>query len=153
MKVIDFIVTYWDSILVVALLISSGVIMLRKGMKKQVFEILKYLVTQAEEYYGSGTGVLKKQAVIAWIYEKMPSVFRYFLTEETISNLIEKAWEWMVNLIDDNASVAEVLTVAETTEEETTSEEPVVEEAPVAEDDVVEEPAVEESATEEPAVE
>lgn len=135
MKVINFIVTYWDSILVVLLLISSAVIMLRKGMKKQVFAILKYLVTQAEEEYGSGTGVLKKQAVIAWIYEKMPSIFRYFLTEDTISALIEKAWAWMVDLINENASVAEVLT--DTTEEEAVTEE--VEDTAAATEPVAEE--------------
>jgi len=110
MNVIHFILSYWDSILLLLAVVVGAIFALRHGMKTQVYAILKYLVTQAEAEYGDGTGVLKKQAVTAWIYEKMPSVFRYFLTEETISNLIEKAWAWMVELIDDNAAVSAVLT-------------------------------------------
>ena len=119
MNVIKFVVTYWDSIVVVLSVIAAVLLMLRKGMKAQVFEILKYLVTIAEEEYGSGTGALKKQAVIAEIYERMPSILKYFLTEKAISDMIESAWQWMVDLIEENASVKEALT-GETTSEEST---------------------------------
>lgn len=110
MNVLHFILSYWNSILLLLAIIAGVIFALRHGMKKQVFAILKYLVTQAETEYGGSTGALKKQAVTAWIYEKMPPVFRVFLSEATISNLIEKAWAWMVQSISQNASVEAVIT-------------------------------------------
>ena len=110
MNVLHFILSYWDSILLLLAIIAGVIFALRHGMKKQAFAILKYLVTQAETEYGGGAGTLKKQAVTAWIYEKMPPIFRFFLSEATISNLIEKAWAWMVELINQNAAVETVIT-------------------------------------------
>jgi hypothetical protein len=88
---IDFLVQYWDSILVVVLFIVACIILVRKGSTAYVKQMLFFLVTQAEAEFGSGTGELKYAAVTTWLYEKMPVILKFFFTAKQIDNLIETA--------------------------------------------------------------
>ena len=73
-----------------------------KGEIKTIEEILFKLVTEAEKQYGSGTGALKKAAVIEWIYGKLPPLLRGLISAERLSDMVEQALEaakkkWLEN--------------------------------------------------------
>lgn len=59
-----------------------------------VKKILFTLVSRAEKEFGSGTGELKKAAVIEWIYEKLPKIVTVFITPKEIERLIESVLEY-----------------------------------------------------------
>lgn len=87
----EFIVKYWDSILVVILFILFLLVLIKRGAVKQVNEILFYLVIEAESTFGSGTGELKYAAVVSWLYEKLPTIIKILFTEKQLDLLIENA--------------------------------------------------------------
>lgn len=88
---IDFIMNYWDSILVVVAFVAIIVVLALRGKKKIIFEILYSLVTEAEKLYGSGTGDLKFSYVMEKIYGVLPSIFKVFVTYDALERWIEKA--------------------------------------------------------------
>lgn len=100
----DFIIANWDSILVVILFVLFLLVLIRRGATKQVREILFYLVTEAEAQFGNGTGQLKYAAVVAWLYEKLPTIIKILFTEKQIDNLIEEAVTRMKNYLNANNS-------------------------------------------------
>lgn len=77
-------------------------VLVRIGYKRQVSEILFYLVVLAEKQFGGGTGEIKFAAVTAWIYEKMPIALRFLFTQQEISNLIELAVARMKEYLNQN---------------------------------------------------
>ena len=105
----NFIQTYWDSILLVIAVIIAVIVMVRQGYIKQVKQGLLYLVTKAEQEFGGGTGDLKYSAVSDWIYGKLPTIARLFLSAETIDNLIETAVEEMKDYLSENNSAAKLI--------------------------------------------
>ena len=98
----NIITSNWDSVIVVILFIVAVILMLRKGAKKQVNEMLFYLVTEAEKQFGGGTGQLKYAAVVAWLYERLPLIVRILFTEKQIDLLIEDAVERMKKYLESN---------------------------------------------------
>jgi len=113
---INFIATYWVSIVVVIAIIGAVIFLCKNGMKKQAFQILFYLVTQAESQFGNGTGELKFATVVTWLYEKMPVSFRFLFTESQISNLIETAVTRMKEYLAKNIEAQKVIKAGATTE-------------------------------------
>lgn len=99
---IDFLVQYWDSILVVVLFVVACIVLIRKGSIAYVKQMLFFLVTQAEAEFGSGTGELKYAAVTTWLYEKMPVILKFFFTAKQIDNLIETAVAEMKEYLSKN---------------------------------------------------
>lgn len=99
---IDFLTSNWDSVLVVILFVLLIVYLIKRGATKQVNEILFYLVTEAEAAFGSGTGELKYAAVVAWLYEKLPTIIKILFTEKQIDNLIENAVSRMKEYLATN---------------------------------------------------
>lgn len=99
---IDFLTSNWDSVLVVILFLLLIVYLIKRGATKQVNEILFYLVTEAEATFGSGTGELKYAAVVAWLYEKLPTIIKILFTEKQIDNLIENAVSRMKEYLATN---------------------------------------------------
>lgn len=98
----DFIVANWDSVLVVVLFILFLLVLIKRGATRQVNEILFYLVTEAEAQFGNGTGQLKYAAVVAWLYEKLPTIMKILFTEKQIDILIENAVLRMKKYLDSN---------------------------------------------------
>lgn len=93
MNVLQFLINYWDCLLtVVCLLVGIGVA-IKKGETKVINAFLLSLVTEAERQFGSGTGALKKAAVIKWVYERLPAFVKLLFSEQNLSDLIEQALE------------------------------------------------------------
>ena len=98
----NLIMNNWDSVLVVILFVIAVILMLRRGAKKQVNEMLFYLVTEAEDYFGSGTGQLKYAAVVTWLYERLPAIVRFIFTQKQIDEMIEEAVQRMKQYLESN---------------------------------------------------
>jgi hypothetical protein len=61
------------------------------GQVEVVKKILLSLVIEAEQIYGSGTGKMKYNYVLGKAYSMIPSVVKLFVTEQTISEMLEAA--------------------------------------------------------------
>ena len=90
---IDFIMAYWDSILLVMVVIGIAIFLCCRGKKQIVHKMLYFLVTEAEKQFGAGTGALKFSYVLEKIYAVLPAVFRLFVSYDTLEEWIEKALE------------------------------------------------------------
>lgn len=88
---IDFIAQHWLSILIVLVFIATIVILMARGKKEIVYKMLHFLVTEAEQRFGNGTGFIKFAYVLEQIYEKLPLVIRLFITYDTMEQWIENA--------------------------------------------------------------
>jgi len=91
MAIVTFLLSYWDSILVVGALIVGLVILIKRGETKILADILLSLVTKAEKDFGDGTGPLKKAEVVDEIYQRIPAVLKILFTKENLSKMIEDA--------------------------------------------------------------
>ena len=91
MNFMNFITEYWSSILVFVIFVVACIILVKKGYTPYVKQMLFYLVVEAEKQFGSGTGVLKYAVVATWLYDKLPTLVRFFFTEKQIDKLIESA--------------------------------------------------------------
>lgn len=98
----QFIMNYWDSILVVVIFIVICVALIKKGSAKYVKQMLFYLVTKAEAEFGSGTGDLKYSAVTTWLYERMPAILKFFFTAKQVDAMIEAAVDQMKEYLKKN---------------------------------------------------
>lgn len=65
---------------------------------------LKYAVTEAEEWYGSGTGELKLRYVYEKAIEKFPWIASV-ISFETFSNWVDEALKWMDEQLDSNEKI------------------------------------------------
>lgn len=98
----QFVVNYWDSILVVILFIVICIVLVKRGATSYVKQMLFYLVTKAEAEYGSGTGDLKYAAVTTCLYERMPAIIKFFFTAKQIDAMIESAVQQMKEYLSKN---------------------------------------------------
>ena len=94
MDIIKLIAANWDSVLLVIAVAVLLIALYRRGRIEVVKKVLFSLVSRAEKEFGSGTGELKKAAVIEWIYEKLPKIITVFITPKEIEQLIESALEY-----------------------------------------------------------
>lgn len=86
---IDFVVTYWASILAVILFVAVMTALWVKGKKREVKHVILDLVAKAEQQLGSGTGPIKYVRVTRWIYSRMPWVVKVFMSEKELDDWIE----------------------------------------------------------------
>lgn len=91
MAFIEFIIAYWDSILLIVCACVSLGILYFKGQKKIVYKILYALITEAEKQYGSGTGELKQAYVIEKIYNAIPTVLKSVISAERLGKWVDDA--------------------------------------------------------------
>lgn len=117
MVIFDFIVQYWDSILIVIGFIILVLVLIKRGEMVILKQILFNLVTKAEQMYGDGTGKLKYAAVADWLYQRIPVVLKFLFTAKDIENMIESVLEaakvaWGTN---DKLLTADTTTDAATT--------------------------------------
>jgi hypothetical protein len=90
MTILNFLLSNWDSVLVVAALLAAVVVLIARKQYAILDRIILVLVTEAEKQYGSNTGALKLAAVIDWVYPKIPAVIRLFITEAQLVAAIER---------------------------------------------------------------
>lgn len=93
MVIFDFIVQYWDSILIVIAFIILVLVLIKRGETVILKQILFNLVTKAEQMYGDGTGKLKYAAVADWLYQRIPVVLKFLFTAKDIEHMIESVLE------------------------------------------------------------
>lgn len=117
MNVLNFIVEYWDFILLAVAAVAAVVFFAFKGNKTVIMRMLYALVTEAEKELGSGTGSLKLATVIAKIYPKLPAVIKLFVTEKTITKWVEEALTAAKEAWKQNAAIAEYIELGAPAEE------------------------------------
>lgn len=105
----NFLQNYWLDITAVLVFATVLVLLFKSGAKKQVKEILFYLVTQAEKQFGEKTGQLKYACVVTWLFERLPAVCRFFLTQKEISALIESAVTRMKEYLSSNEKAKDIV--------------------------------------------
>lgn len=105
MKIFQFLLANWDSVLVVLAFLALIIVLIKRGETKVLNKVLFGLVTQAERQFGSGTGKLKLAVVSDWIYQRIPAVLKLLFSECDLERMIEsvleeakKAWGNNVNL-------------------------------------------------------
>lgn len=94
MDILKFIVANWDSVLLIFAVAAILIVLYKHGHIEIIKKVLFSLVSRAEKEFGSGTGELKKAAVIEWIYEKLPKIVTVFITPKEIEQLIESVLEY-----------------------------------------------------------
>lgn len=88
---INYLIANWDSVLLVVAFILFIIVLLQKGYRKQVNDILFYLVTKAERDFGKGTGELKYANVTTCVYSRLPLIARFVFTPKQLDRMIENA--------------------------------------------------------------
>lgn len=132
MQILQFIIKYWDSILLVVLVLGFIVYLIKTGQTKVLKQIAIKLVTEAEGEYGSGTGIVKKSAVVSWLYNHLPAILKFIFTEKDLENIVEtvleeakKKWEANENLstyIENKKQATEAITLLGIADEIKTAE-------------------------------
>lgn len=109
MKIIEFIITYWRDLLLLAAGLAAIIYAIYKKDFSLVRQQLFSLVTEAERKYGGGTGVLKLASVVTAIYPKLPKLFKLLVTEKKLVQMIEsvlteakKKWESNIKLLKES---------------------------------------------------
>lgn len=99
--ILGFLATNWMSVAIVIGFLILCFYMIKQGYRKNVAMRAYILVSKVEDKHGSGTGTIKYAEVLEGIYEKFPSVIRYFFTLEEIDDIIEDCvdglQEWLLN--------------------------------------------------------
>lgn len=105
MTVLHFLLKYWDSVVLVAVVIGIILYLIKTGQTKILKKIAVRLVTEAEGELGNGTGIFKQAAVIEWLYDKIPAVLKIFFTQKDLEKLVDtvveevkKKWECNENI-------------------------------------------------------
>ena len=105
MTVLHFLLKYWDSVVLVAVVIGFILYLIKTGQTKILKKIAVRLVTEAEGELGNGTGIFKQAAVIEWLYDKIPAVLKIFFTQKDLEKLVDtvveevkKKWECNENI-------------------------------------------------------
>ncbi len=132
MQILQFIIKYWDSILLVVLVLGFIVYLIKTGQTKVLKQIAIKLVTEAEGEYGSGTGIVKKSAVVSWLYNHLPAILKFIFTEKDLENIVEtvleeakKKWEANESLstyIENKKQATEAITLLGIADEIKTAE-------------------------------
>lgn len=106
---IDFLINNLDFFLIFFIAVIASIIMARRGQIKKIKEIVLALCVNAEITYGGGTGAIKKASVIEAIYDILPGWAKIFISEKTISDLVEEGKAKMDELANSNIMVSNLL--------------------------------------------
>ena len=102
-SIMNLITTQWTSVVTIVLVIIVGLYLLRKGQKDVVYQMLFFLVIEAEKAFGGGTGILKYSAVTTWLYERLPTIVTVLFTSKQIDAMIEQAVLDMKEYLSNNS--------------------------------------------------
>ena len=112
----DFLKAYLPMILIAVIIFSLAAIYLADTMHKpkeeQIEELkkwLRYLVYQAEEYFGSKTGQLKLAMVYNLAVKQFPWISYIMTYEEFDEKYVKEALKWLEKQLSDNPAVKALL--------------------------------------------
>ena len=112
----DFLKAYLPMILIAVIIFSLAAIYLADTMHKpreeQIEELkkwLRYLVWQAEEYFGSKTGQLKLAMVYNLAVKQFPWIAYIMTYEEFDEKYVKEALKWLEKQLSDNPAVKTLL--------------------------------------------
>ncbi len=101
----EFIVNYWKEILAIVFVLGVAVFVII-NQKNKLQSWLLYAVTEAESYFGSGTGQLK----LMWVYDLFVDKFKWvssFVPYSLFETMVDNALETMRDMLDKNDTIAE----------------------------------------------
>lgn len=109
MTVLHFLLKYWDSVVLVVVVIGFILYLIKTGQTKILKKIAIRLVTEAEGKMGGGTGVFKQAAVIEWLYDKIPAVLKVFFTQKDLEKLVDTVVEEVKKKWESNGNIQEYI--------------------------------------------
>ncbi len=109
MTVLHFLLKYWDSVVLVVVVIGFILYLIKTGQTKILKKIAIRLVTEAEGEMGGGTGVFKQAAVIEWLYDKIPTVLKVFFTQKDLEKLVDTVLEEVKKKWESNGNIQEYI--------------------------------------------
>ena len=109
MAILHFLLKYWDSIVLVAVVIGFILYLVKTGQTKILKKIAVRLVTEAEGELGNGTGIFKQAAVIEWLYDKIPAALKVFFTQKDLEKLVDTVVEEVKNKWECNENIQEYI--------------------------------------------
>lgn len=114
MGILNFLLQNWDSVLVVVIVLTVIIFLIAKKEYKILDRIIFALVTEAERKYGGGTGQLKRDAVIDWVYPNIPAVIRLFISADKLKEIIEKVLSEAKEKWEKNSNILNYITGEDT---------------------------------------
>lgn len=90
-------------ILLAIILIAVIIYVIKKG-KKGIYAAALYLVTVAEEEWGSKTGQIKFAEVLSYIKKTYP-ILTLFIREDTLKKIIEDSLAEMKHILDEKQAI------------------------------------------------
>ena len=98
---------------IIAIVVVAGFIawFIKLPVGKKIENIkqwLRYAVTEAEAYFGSGTGEIKLRYVYDKAIEKFPWI-EGIISFETFSKWVDEALEWMNKQLQENEKVKQYI--------------------------------------------
>lgn len=91
MNVVNFCTQNFDSILMILGVIIAVFARWKHENFQGIRQMLFSIITDTEEKYGPGMGLLKKAEVAERIWSHIPPVLQIIVTQKDVENLIEKA--------------------------------------------------------------
>lgn len=108
----EFLKAYLPMILIAVIVFSLAAIYVadtakkpKEGQLKELEKYLRYLVWQAEEYFGSKTGQLKLAFVYYSAVEKFPWIAEIMTYEEFDEKYVKGALKWLKKQLDENPAI------------------------------------------------
>ena len=99
----EFLLTNWQSMLVVGIFIVVAGLLWFRGYKKQVSLVILKMIKIAEDKYEHGENATKLNYVVNQVHKSLPEVMKFFITEETlikwINKLVEETKDWLQNQV------------------------------------------------------
>lgn len=93
----------WASVSLGMVFVVACLIALKNGYKQNVALACLFLVTKAEEKFGSGTGDIKYSFVEEHLYKMLPQIVTFFFTANEIDDIIEKAVDDLQKFLEDQS--------------------------------------------------
>ena len=106
---LEFILNNVDFLLTLICAVIVCIFLARNGQIKKIKEIILSFCVNAEIAYGGGTGPIKKSSVLKAVYEMLPGWAKLFISDTTISKIIEDGKLDMDDLAKGNTAVMGLL--------------------------------------------
>jgi hypothetical protein len=89
--------------------VSGAIVLIRKGEIGKLKTILLRLCLEAEKEFGGGTGTIKFADVVSKIYPMIPDIIKPFITQATLSKLVDAALVTLRKQLETTAKVARII--------------------------------------------
>lgn len=92
----------YNLLAVIAFILGIAVLIYKQKIP-QAKAIVLSLVVEAEKKFGNGTGDMKYAYVSGLVYSKLPSIVRFFVTQQTLDDWIEESVEHLKNYLQPDS--------------------------------------------------